>query len=122
MCTVAPGGVLSACGPVDSEGQTTVRGTGSTTTWQLQVENQNWLDAKVYILPDYSAYGHRVIAVPSLSKSSVQLPRRAATFRIQVRFLASKVIWTSQIWGPSEPCLEVIVANYVPSTYILPFF
>ena len=72
-----------ACGSSFSEGRTTVRGTGTAAEWRLRVENNHWLNAKVYLIPAYSSYGPRVINVPGLSEGAVDIPLRVGTFRLR---------------------------------------
>ena len=118
--------VALACAPATNT--THIRGTGSPgpgienghNLWQLQIENNNWLNAKVYLIPAYSDTGPRVATVTGLSSAVKNLPLPLSQFRIRVQFLSSNAQWVSDIWSPGVPCLALTVKSYVASTYVIP--
>ena len=120
--TIAALALFLGCGATFPQ-TSNIRGTGGDRgrdDWVLRVDNNNWSNAKVYLIPAYGGKGHRVITVNGMTRSEVTMKPRVSTFRFQIEFLASRVIWVSQLWGPGEPCLEIDIRTYIPSTNVFP--
>ena len=113
---------LSACAA--GYPTTRVEGTGELGPglWQLQVENSNWLTAKIYLVPQYGDRGPRIATAAGLGSTVKTFRLMSDTFRIRVEFLASDAVWISDIWswGTDERCVSLRVMNYVPATYLTP--
>ena len=117
---------FGGCGSAFSR-TTTVRGTGGEAVgddqrWVLRIENNNWLDAKVYLLPAYSSTGPRVATVTGLARRKVRVRRGVGNFRLRVEFLASSNVWVSDVWSTWEECLMLRIQSHIPATYIMPCF
>lgn len=128
ILTIAALALFLGCGSAFQHTDT-VRGTGSHDTgrenirkyaWTLQVDNSNWKNAKIYLIPSYSGSGRRVMNINGMTRGSVTLSPQASTFRVRVEFLASSETWTSQTWSPDEPCLKLDIRSYVDLTNVIP--
>ncbi len=89
---------------------------------RIEVENQNWQLAKIYLVSAGTTAAYRIGSVEGMT-TQVLTPRiHAPRFLLQVRLLTerNRIAWQSQEWSSAEDCVQVRIRSYVPNTYTLP--
>ena len=100
-----------------------VQGTGgSAARVEVRVENNNWNEARVYLLLGADLTGRRRIATVTASmEETVFLRPISSTFRFYVTFLAERSGWVSEEWNDqSYTCFKVVIHNYLNHSYVIP--
>lgn len=111
--------LLSACA---------LKGTGgpraaTLTTPTLRVENNNWSGVIVYFLPTPGASPSRIGRVESLRKDTLRLPPLTSSWRLGLRFLASRNLewWSESLWwATTYDCLLLVVENMLSASHVVP--
>ena len=88
---------------------------------EVRIENNNWAEAKVYLLPGSSMAGKRRIAsVGANMRKTAFLRLISPTFRFYVTLLSGER-WRSKEWNDQQAtCFEVIIHNRLPNSYVIP--
>ena len=100
-----------------------IQGTGGDAARvEVRIENNNWSEARVYLLLGAGLAGKRRIATVTASmEETVFLRPISSTFRFYVTFLAERSGWVSEEWNDqSYTCFKVVIHNYLDHSYVIP--
>lgn len=100
-----------------------VEGTGGAARrTEVRIENNNWNEARVYLLPSSDVVGRRRIAAVSANMRETAFIRLISpTFRFYVTLLADRSYWVSDVWNDQNyTCFKVVIHNYLAHSYVIP--
>ena len=100
-----------------------IQGTrGDAARVEVRVENNNWNEARVYLLTGADLTGRRRIAtVTGNMEETVFLRPISPTFRFYVTLLAERSGWVSEEWSDQfYTCFKVVIHNYLDHSYVVP--
>ena len=88
---------------------------------EIRIENNNWSEARVYLLLGSGVSGRRRIAtVFANGKETAFLRLISPTFRFYVTLLAEQNSWVSEEWNDRHNCFSIVIHNYLAFTYVIP--